>query len=432
MSLINTGVMFKTPPYDQPDTAIPMRKKTSQIHVVHIITSLAADGTGSMLYQLLTHTNRRQFFPVVISLETETPLARKIRSHGIPVHCLNMVNSLSSGWHILRLVRLLRELTPDIIQGWMYHGNLAASIANLALSNHYPVLWNIRQSLYGLEHENIPKQWAIRLSAKRSSKPERILYNSYLSAEQHTNFGFDESKTHIIANGIDTGNFVPNPFAGHTIRESLSIPPDDFVIGMVAHYHPMKNYTLFLEAANFLGKHQQRVHFVLAGQQVDRSNREFNTFLARHPHLQGRLHLLGQREDIPAILNALDVFTLTSSHGEGFPNTIGEAMACGIPCIATDIGDTPRIIGNTGQTLTAATPSQLAFAWLEWIRAGKTWRQEQGQRAAQRIRRHYDIRDITTQYQELYKEILQERQYSEETQPFMKNDSSNISMNLLA
>lgn len=411
-----------------------MRKKTSQIYVVHIITSLSSDGPGTMLYRLLTHTNRRHFFPVVISLDTENALTRKIRSHGIPVHCLNMVNSLSSGWHILRLVRLLRELTPDIIQGWMYHGNLAASIANMALSNHYPVIWNIRQSLYSLEPESIPMQWAIRLSAKRSGKPNRILYNSYLSAEQHANFGFDESKTQVIANGIDTRAFVPNRYSGNPIKEKLGIPADAFTIGMVAHYHPMKNHALFLEAANLLGKHRQDVHFLLAGRHVNQTNLEFAHFLNKHPHLENQLHLLDECDDIPAIMNALDVFTLTSSHSEGFSNVIGEAMSCGIPCIATDIGDIPRIIGNTGQILTEATPSQLAFIWLEWINAGMTWRAEQGQRAAQRIRRYYDIRDVTTQYQELYKELLQEATCprNSDNQLFEKNSPSNISMNFLA
>ncbi|QTR48736.1 glycosyltransferase family protein [Candidatus Thiothrix anitrata] len=110
--------------------ATPMRKKTSQIYVVHIITSLATDGAATMLYRILAHTNRSHYYPVVISLDEDTGHADKIRAHGIPVHCLNMANSLTSGWHILRLVRLLRELDPDMIQGWLYHGNLAASIAN--------------------------------------------------------------------------------------------------------------------------------------------------------------------------------------------------------------------------------------------------------------------------------------------------------------
>jgi glycosyltransferase involved in cell wall biosynthesis len=409
-----------------------MRKKTSQIYVVHIITSLTADGAGTVLYRLLTHTNRTRFYPIVISLDTESPAADKIRSHGIPVYCLNMANSLNSGWHVLKLVRLLRELAPDVIQGWMYHGNLAASIANTALSNRYPIFWNIRQSLYDIELETTTIQWALKLSAKRSAKPGYILYNSYRSAEQHTLFGFKEGKTHIIPNGFDTHIFAPNRQNGESIRQSLGIPTDSFVIGMVANYHPMKNHALFIEAAQLLAKHQQNTHFILVGRDITLDNREIAALLKRYPPLRTKLHIMGERKDIPAILNALDLFTLTSSYGEGFSNVIGEAMACGVPCVATDVGDTPRIIGNTGQILREATPSSLAFAWLEWINAGETWRKEQGQRAQQRIKKHYSIKDMTAQYQELYSTAVIENSSPTLYQTDVKKLPSNISMNRFA
>jgi len=411
-----------------------MRKKTSQIYIVHIITSLATDGAATMLYRILAHTNRSHYYPVVISLDEDTGHADKIRAHGIPVHCLNMANSLTSGWHILRLVRLLRELDPDIIQGWLYHGNLAASIANMALSNRHPVFWNIRQSLYDISFESTAMQWAIRLAAKRSGKATGIIYNAYQAAEQHANFGFKENNAHIIPNGFDTHVFAPNIYSRETIRYSLAIPEDAVVIGMVAHYHPMKNHALFLEAANLLNKHQKHVHFILTGHDVTLENREIQQLLKRFPALQGNLHLTGARQDIAAIMNALDMFTLTSSYGDAFPNVIGEAMACGIPCIATDVGDVPRIIGNTGHILQDASPSALAFAWLEWINAGVTWRKEQGQRAIQRIKRHYSIQQITHQYQELYATALQEDRAREcvPHQLDIKKFSSNISMNRLA
>jgi glycosyltransferase involved in cell wall biosynthesis len=409
-----------------------MNKKTSQTYVVHIITSLAADGAGTMLYRLLAHTNRSQFYPIVISLDNDAHLATKIRAHGIPVHCLNMANSLTSGWHILKLARLLRELTPDVIQGWMYHGNLAASIANTTLSNRYPVFWNIRQSLYDIELESTTTQWAIRLSAKRSDKPTGILYNAYLAAEQHANFGFKEAKAHIIPNGFDTHLFAPNIYSRENIRQSLGIPADSVVIGMVANYQPMKNHALFIDAANFLAQHQKNVHFILTGRDITPENRDIAALLKRYPALQNKLHLLGERNDIPAVMNALDIFSLTSIYGEGCSNVVGEAMACGIPCVATDVGDIPRIVGNTGQILRDATASSLAFAWLEWINAGETWRKEQGQRARQRIQKHYNIKDITAQYQELYCAAARAAGGNSPHQPGEKNASSNISINRFA
>lgn len=359
-----------------------------------------------MLYKLIAHTNRHRFESIVIALDEKQGLAEKISAHGVSVHFLNMRNNLLSSWRILQLARLLRSLQPDIVQGWMYHGSLAASLANSVLSNRYPVLWNIRQSLYNINREKRPTQWVIRLAAKQSGQAERIIYNSWLSAEQHAINGFEDRRSQVIANGFDLRIFTATkPYHRESIRQELGIPRDALVIGMFAHYHPMKNHALFLEAAHLLCTQRQDTHFILAGNQVTKDNADITRLTKRYPVSANRLHLLGERRDIPALLNALDIFSLTSSHGEGFPNVIGEAMACGIPCIATDVGDTPRIIGRTGQILQEATPSSLAFAWLEWINAGKVWRQEMGQQAMRRIHKHYNIRAITNQYQDLYQEV---------------------------
>lgn len=360
-----------------------------------------------MLYKLMAHTDLTQFDPIVISLGEEADLSARIRAHGINVHSLNMSRNFGAGWHIAKLARLLRQLQPDIVQGWMYHGNLAASLANIALGNRFPVLWNIRQTLYDINHEPRTTRWVIQMAAKLSQGPEQILYNSYLSADQHTAFGYSPLKTQVVPNGFDIQRFSPNSYYRESIRNSLGIHSDAIVIGMIARYHPMKNYALFLEAAHLLTQHQKNVHFILAGREVTADNPALEPLLQRFPD-KTHLHLLGERKDIYCLLNAMDIFSLTSSRGEGFPNAIGEAMACGIPCIATDVGDIPLIIGKTGRVLQVpeATPSALAFAWLEWINAGEVWREELGLRALQRIRKHYNIQTITTQYQNIYKELV--------------------------
>lgn len=384
-----------------------MDNEINKIRVVHVITCLSTGGAEMMLYKLLAHTDLTQFDPIVISLDDEADLGRRIRAHGINVHSLNMRRDFSSGWHILRLARLLRKLQPDIVQGWMYHGNLAASLANMALGGRFPLLWNIRQTLYDIRHEPMTTRWVIQAAAKLSHRPEHILYNSYLSADQHAAFGYSPLKTRVVPNGFDIQRFAPNSYYRESIRESLGIPPDALVIGMTARYHPMKNHALFLEAASLLMQHQKNVHFILTGRDVTADNPVLHPLLQRFPG-KNQLHLLGERKDIYCLLNAMDIFSLTSSRGEGFPNAIGEAMACGIPCIATDVGDVPLIIGKTGRVLQVleATPSALAFAWLEWINAGEVWRKELGLRAMQRIRKHYNIHAIATQYQNIYKELV--------------------------
>jgi glycosyltransferase involved in cell wall biosynthesis len=210
-----------------------MDNKTNKIRVVHVITCLSTGGAEMMLYKLLAHTDLNRFEPVVISLDGEAELGGRIMAHGIPVHCLNMKRSISSSWHILKLTQLLRKLAPDLIQGWMYHGNLAATLANRLLGGQRPILWNIRQGVYDLQQESFMTR-------------------------------------HII----QWGAFRPTPYHRYSVRQELGIPADAIVIGMTARYHPIKNHALFIAAANLIHKHRKEVHFILAGREVTPDNPE--------------------------------------------------------------------------------------------------------------------------------------------------------------
>ena len=394
-----------------------MQTQRQKIRVAHIITHLTSSGSSSMLYKLIAHADRNRFEPVVIALDSEGEFIDKIIAHGVPVYTFNMSRSLSSSWHILRLARLLRKLEPDILQGWMYHGNIAASLARKMLTIQPVLLWNVRQTIYNLQQESRSTRWAIGFSQRLANTPERILYNSWLSENQHVALGYDEQKSQIVGNGFDLQLFTPNSYSREIMRQKLGIPCDAIVIGMIAHYRPTKNHALFIEAAHLLGMHSNNVHFLLAGENVTADNPGIIKLLERFPGLQGKLHLLGKRQDTPALLNTLDIFTLISSRGDGFPNAVGEAMACGIPCIATDVGDTALLINKTGQILQDITPSSLAFAWLEWINAGEIWRKELGKQARRRINKHYTIQDITKQYQDIYSSLYQKQQDTFSTSP---------------
>lgn len=392
-----------------------MQTQPRKTRVVHITTNLTSSGSSSMLYKLMAHTDRNRFDPMVITLDNEGEFIDKIIAHGIPVYTFNMSRSLSSSWHILRLARLLRKLEPDVLQGWMYHGNLAASLASKMLTKQPILLWNVRQTIYNLQQEPRTTRWAISFSQRLANTPDRILYNSWLAENQHVALGYDEQKSQIVGNGFDLQLFAPNEYSREIMRQKLDIPQDGIVIGMIAHYRPTKNHALFIEAAHLLGLHNSNVHFMLVGENVTHSNPEITKLFERFPNLQGKIHLLGKRQDIPALLNAMDMFSLTASRGDGFPNAIGEAMACGVPCIATDVGDTALLINKTGQILQDVTPSSLAFAWQEWINAGEIWRKEQGKLARQRIRKHYAIQDICAQYQDIYASLDQKRQDARHT-----------------
>jgi glycosyltransferase involved in cell wall biosynthesis len=384
--------------------AIIVDNKHTKHRIAHIITSLESSESEMMLYKLLAHADRSHCEPIVISLDQESERGDRITAHGIPVHFLNMKGSINSSWHILRLTQLLRQLQPDILHGWMYQGNLAAALANRLLANRYPLIWNIHQAIDNLQDEPFMSRHMIQWGARLSKKTNRIVYNAYSCAEQHELIGYSSARTQVIPNGFDTYLFRPHTGAGQSVRHELGIPPDAFVIGMMTRGQADPNYPLFLAAASFIHQHHPHVHFVIAGENATQDNPELVALRAQYK-LGDNLHLLGERKDATAVLNALDIFSLTSSN-ETFPGVIGEAMACGIPCITPDTGDLARIIGNTGTVIENISPSSLAFTWLEWLDAGQAWRSENGQRAIQRIQKHYTIGNITAQYQELYQELL--------------------------
>ncbi|HPE60385.1 MAG TPA: glycosyltransferase [Thiolinea sp.] len=383
-----------------------MQQKPDRIRVAYIITCLSTGGAEMMLYKLVTTMDQSIFEPMVIVLDDQPGLADRIRSHGIRVHFLNMHSHPASLWRLLLLVRLLAGFRPDVIQGWMYHGNLMAYLASRLRFRRSVLVWNIRQTLYDIAREPRMTRWTIRCSALVSSGVRVILYNAFLSARQHQASGFSRHDTRIIPNGFPTGVFRPDPVAGTRIRLELGIAADAFVIGMLARYHPMKNHALFLQAAARLLQSHPETHFILAGDRVTLATPALASLFQAYPRLAGRVHLLGERRDVVAVMNALDIFTLTSAWGEGFPNVLGEAMACGVPCMATDVGDAACLLGDSGLVLPDHEPDTLARFWACWMAEGPGWLQQQGRQARTRIVSQYTLEAVTEQYQELYKELV--------------------------
>ena len=168
--------------------------------LVFMVTGLNTGGAEMMLLKLCSGLDRNRFVPSVISLSDKGVVGPRIEELGIPVYALNMKSSRPSLGGLIRLCKLISTIRPDLVQGWMYHGNLAASLVVL----RGVVVWGIRQSLYGLDKERTLTRWVIRLGAVMSRFPRAIIYNSRTSASQHEKFKFDQFKTVVIPNGFDT------------------------------------------------------------------------------------------------------------------------------------------------------------------------------------------------------------------------------------
>jgi len=382
-----------------------MTPNSHKIKILHLITNLETGGAEMMLFKILSGMDREKFVSEVVSLRDVGSVGQKIRNLGIPVHGVGMQLGLPDPLSIWRLIHLVRKLNPGLIQGWMYHGNLAAQVVNAFLPEPIPVLWNIRHSLYDLAYEKWMTAKVIRLGARLSKKPAQILYNSNVSAVQHEALGYAADKRLMIPNGFDTDVFSPSEEAKSSIRKELEIPPTSPLIGLIGRYHPMKDHAGFIRAAAHLSKSHENVHFLLAGNKVDADNRELMD-LINELNLSSKVHLLGERNDVNLLMASLDIASSSSYFGEGFPNVIGEAMACGVPCVVTDVGDSGAIVGDTGRVVAPKDPVAMASAWEHILALGSQERKNLGMKARERVVNNFSITKIVSEYENLYSRFL--------------------------
>ena len=372
-----------------------------------IITGLSTGGAEFMLLKLLQNLNRNRFQLRVISLTSRGEIGARIEALGIKVHALGMQSGALHPFKFIQLVRLLRYSKPDVVHTWMYHadllGGLAAKLAGIKI-----IVWGIRQGNLDPEQNKRSTLWIMRICSIISSLlPERILTCSERAKVIHVAVGYREDKMVLIPNGFDLERFCPNPAARGAVREELGLAPDTPLVGLIARADPQKNHRGFLEAAARVLAALPQVHFVFAGTGVDANNRVLMASIDRLG-LRGHCHLLGRRDDVPRLMAALDLLA-SSSLGEAFPNVLGEAMACGVPCVVTDVGDSAEIVGETGRVVTPGDMAGLAAHLVELLHWPAGRRAQLGERARERVRARYAISDVARRYEAFYEQLLSER-----------------------
>ncbi len=378
-----------------------------RLSIVYVITSLEGGGAEMMLYQLSAHLNPQEFRVAVVSLIDPSPLVEKFQAAKIPVYSIGMkrggIPTLPMLW---RLIQQLRQLQPDLIQGQMYHGNLAAQIASFFLFQwQVPVLWSIHYTLNSLATDPPLTRFLIEWGGNLSRFPAKILFVSKLSQQQHLDLGYCAEKCLVIPNGFNIEAFAPNPAARSIIRAELGLAADTITIGSFARYNPMKDHPNFLRAAAQLHQQQPEIHFVLAGEGVDRQNPALAALITEL-NLTDRVHLLGERRDVSTLMAGLDIVTTSSAYGEAFPNVIGEAMSCGVPCVVTDVGESGQIVGATGRVVPPRDAPALARAWQELVELGDAERVRLGLAARQRIVENFSLAAIVPRHEALYKSLV--------------------------
>jgi glycosyltransferase involved in cell wall biosynthesis len=366
-----------------------------RLSILHVISGLTIGGAESMLAALAASTAMPGVEHRVVSLKSGGPYVKRLRAAGVPVDELGFRSTIPSPRGFRRLITLIRDAQPDIVQGWLYHGDLAALLA-LALSGRRRstrLIWSIRCSDMDWRRYGWRLRAAVRLWTMLSSWPDIIVANSEAGLASHVARGCRPRRTAIIPNGIDLARFGENVASRSQLRRSLSIPEDAPLIAHVARVDPMKDHRTMLAALGLL----PGVHCLAIGAGTES--------LPTTPNL----HLLGSRSDLPLLLSAADLIVSSSEFGEGFSNALAEGMAAALPAVATDVGAARDIIGDTGIVVPPRDPGSLAAAIATLLAEDAPQRHGRGERARRRIGERFSLAQNAAAFAKLYRDLASSR-----------------------
>lgn len=372
------------------------------MRVLHVITGLNVGGAEAMLARLLERRHLSpDIEPVVASLMPPRFAGPRVKATGAPVHDLGLRSAASGPMALLRLVELVRRLSPDVVMAWMHHAQLAATLACKLSGRRVPVIWNVRHSLNSYASEKPMTRAILRIQARVSRSPAAVVYNARAARKQYEALGFDGAQAAVLPNGFSRAEPVDRVAARERLCGSFGIPPTRLIIGTVARAHPMKDVPNLLAAFAKLLDTGLDAHLLLVGEGMDRCGSK----AAAAALGCDRLTLSGQRSDVGNWLAGLDMLVLPSAWGEGFPNVLGEAMLAGVPCVATDVGDARWIVADTGRVVSPRDPGQLAAAMLDLAARGEDGRRALGAAARRRIETRFDLDDVAGRYASLFRAV---------------------------
>lgn len=375
------------------------------LRLVHVITGLNPGGAESMCVALALHLRRHGHLPweqVVVSLLPEGPLAAPLRAAGIPVMSCGLRRPVDAPGALCRLARLLRRLQPQVIQSWMYHADFMASLAlrlpTVAFSVPRPALvWGLHNG--SLDPAVVPRatRWVVRTLARWSPRvPDAVVSCAETARAVHAAAGYRPRRWEVIPNGLDTHRFRPDPSLRQAARQAWNLPPDVPVLGLAARAHPVKDLPTFVGAVARLARQRPEVRCVCCGQGVDGNNENLVRML-READVLERCLLLGLERDMPRFWNGVDV-AVSSSRGEALPLGLAEALACGVPVAATDVGDTARLVGDCGRLVPPGHAAALAEAMAWTLDHAPALRQP----ARERVLAAFSLEACARRYEALY------------------------------
>lgn len=354
------------------------------IRICFLMRQLNVGGAQRQLIELVKGLDKSTYNVTVVTFYSGGQLSPEMAAV-TDVRLLSM--NKGGRWDVIpffaRLVTVIRALQPDVLHGYLGVSNLLC-VAMKPFLKGTRLVWGVRASYKDLRRYDWLTRLTFALERLLSRFPDLIIANSEAGKEFYVSQGFPARKTIVVPNGIDTERYHPDPEARNKLRAEWAISGSELVIGLVGRLDPRKDHPAFLRAAAMLSHERANVRFVCVGDGPAVYKEELRA-LGDSQGLKDRLLWAGARSDMASVYNALDMLTSSSSFGEGFPNVVGEAMACGVPCVVTDVGDSRHVVGDAGIVVMPGDPAQLVEAWKALLDLPQSQRATLSEKARARI-----------------------------------------------
>jgi glycosyltransferase involved in cell wall biosynthesis len=374
--------------------------------ILHLITGLHYGGAESMLLGVAQHLQKQGMQQEVISLSTVGAIGQRLQDLGVVVTALHLPRGRMTvkGWRTLR--RLVKEAQPDLIQTWLYHADLAGALLRLS-GIRCPLVWGVHHSVDNWREMRATTRLVLHANRLFSRfLPDVIVCCSQSAFQSHAALGYPVKKMVIVPNGIDTQRFRPDEQGGECLRKRLGVPAGSRLIGHCGRWIPLKGHRIFVEMAAMLFNKDAHMHFVMCGEGIDADNATLMAWI-EETGLSRNVHLLGGQAAMEEIYQGLDLF-VSSSLSEALPLTVMEAMACGVPCVVTDVGDQGALVGGFGAVVMPGSAALLAAGCDNFLQITEEEKARLGQGARQRILNDYSLEAAAQKYQDLYQRLLTE------------------------
>ena len=359
--------------------------------VLHVVSGLGTGGAETYLARLAPQLASRGVEQHVVSLSGEGPTADDLHRAGIPLSLIKLRGAPVLAVHAL--LALKRQIKPDIVQGWMYHGDLLATIAHrFAYSGPCKLYWGVRCSDMDLQRYTRQLRLVVRACTLASRLPDLIIANSDAGMQAHRALGYRAKQWEVIHNGVDLNRFKPDPALRHAVRAELNADSQTVLAFHVARVDPMKGHEVLFEAIKRLASEGNwaNVRIVLVGQGTN------------HLNLPDGVVALGARKDVARLLSGGDIIVSSSVFGEGYPNALAEGMATGLIPVATDVGDSAQLIDGLSRPVPANSAEDLAAALLDAARLVRSERSDLRQQIRARMGSAFSFEASVDTFARLY------------------------------